>query len=98
WIFHVTNILLHALATGLVVRVALGWLPPAGALASGVLFAVHPVHVEAVSNVVGRLELLVAVGLLAAVLAARRFRHEEDEKRARLWFGATLAAVAFALF
>lgn len=70
--FHATNVLWHAAATVLV-----GWLasellaPVAGAVAA-MLFAMHPVHVEAVSNVVGRLELMAAVFVLAALLAHRR--------------------------
>jgi hypothetical protein len=70
--FHAMNVLWHAAATVLV-----GWLasellsPVAGGIAA-TLFAVHPVHVEAVSNVVGRLELMAAVFVLAALLAHRR--------------------------
>jgi hypothetical protein len=37
-----------------------------GALIGAVLFAVHPVHVEAVANVVGRAELMAATFVLAA--------------------------------
>ena len=74
WWFHFTNLLLNALATGLVVLVALRWLGPPGALAAGLVFATHAVHVEAVANVVGRAEILTGIGILAAVLAARRYR------------------------
>jgi len=35
---------------------------------AGVLFAVHPVHVEAVANVVGRAELLACAAFVAATL------------------------------
>ena len=41
----------------------------AGALVAALWFAVQPVHVEAVANVVGRAELLAAAGYLFAVLA-----------------------------
>jgi hypothetical protein len=74
WWFHLTNILLHALATALVVLVALRWLAPPAALAAGLVFATHAVHVEAVANVVGRAEILAAIGMLSALLAARRYR------------------------
>lgn len=97
WVFHLTNVLLHALACGLVVRVALAWLPPLGALVAGLLFAVHPIHVEAVSNIVGRGELLAANGVLCAVLAARRYRHAAGGQEAARWLGLTLVAVALAL-
>jgi hypothetical protein len=40
------------------------------ALAAGLVFAVHPVHVEAVANVVGLGELMAAAGVCLAVYAA----------------------------
>ncbi|MCH7683917.1 MAG: hypothetical protein IIB35_09445, partial [Gemmatimonadetes bacterium] len=97
WWFHVVNVLLHGLVTALVVVVAGAWLLPVGALGAGLLFAIHPVHVEAVANVVGRAEILAALGLLTAVLTARRYRRAAYRGTARLWFLATMAAVAFAL-
>ena len=78
---HATNVLLHATATALVVVLLAPYATAAGALAGGVLFAVHPVHVEAVANLVGRAELLVACFLLAALLAARRMRRLRAEGR-----------------
>src|SRR6266851_2842917 len=70
--FHAVNTLLHATAALLVVLVLARWLPGAAAVVAGLLFAVHPVHVEGVASLVSRAELLVAVGLFAAVLSARR--------------------------
>jgi len=52
---HAVNVLWHAAASALVVPVLALYVPEAAALAGGVLFAVHPVHVEAVANLVGRL-------------------------------------------
>ncbi|MBI4419531.1 MAG: hypothetical protein HY560_01790 [Gemmatimonadetes bacterium] len=98
WIFHATNVALHTLATALATGVVLAWLPPLGALIAGLLFAVHPVHVEAVSNVVGRAELLAACGLLAAVLCARRYRQAGNPAAARWWLAAALGGLALALF
>lgn len=69
---HVMNALWHGLATVLLVMLLARWLPPLGATAAGLVFAWHPVHVEAVASLVGRAELLAAVGILGAVLAARR--------------------------
>ena len=80
--FHFVNAILHGLVCVLVVLVLERWLPAVGAVAAGLVFAVHPVHVEAVASVVSRAELLVAAGMLAAVLAARR----------RWWVAAVLAA------
>lgn len=73
--FHLVNILLHAAVTGLLLlllaRVGAGLLP---ATAGALLFAVHPVHVEAVANVVGRAELLVALFFMGACLLHARGR------------------------
>jgi hypothetical protein len=66
-LFHLMNILLYVAGAVLVTRIARRWLPPVGALAAGLLFAVHPVHVEAVANGVGQSELLAALFLLIAV-------------------------------
>jgi len=66
---HAVNALLHALATVLVIRLVLrlgGGLPAAAA--AGAVFAVHPVHVEAVSWLVGRAEILATIFVLLACL------------------------------
>lgn len=77
--FHAVNVLLHGLVTWLVwllARRLLGAVAPAraraGALAAALLFAVHPVHVEAVAALTGRAELLAAAGALGALLLAGR--------------------------
>jgi hypothetical protein len=69
--FHAVNVILHVTATGLVFLLARCWLPAFGAVAAGAVFAVHPVHVEAVANVVGRAEVLAGLFSVAAVLAYR---------------------------
>jgi len=66
------NALWHGLATVLLTVILMRWLPTLAALGAGLLFAWHPVHVEAVASLVGRAELLAAVGIFGAVLAARR--------------------------
>ncbi len=70
--FHAVNLLWHGAATVLVGWLAFELLAPVAAGVATILFAVHPVHVEAVSNVVGRLEPMAAALVLAAVLAHRR--------------------------
>ena len=71
--YHVVNWLLHAGVTVLlflVLKAILGtqlrcdWV----AFAAALLFAVHPIHTEAVASIVGRSELLAAGFLLAAWL------------------------------
>jgi hypothetical protein len=69
--FHATSILWHGIATALVVLLALRFgLRERGALVGGLLFAVHPVHVEAVAALAGRSDLLTTALALGAVLAA----------------------------
>src|SRR5688572_12635830 len=79
---HFMNAVWHGLVAVLLVAVLARWVPLFGAVAAGLVFAWHPVHVEAVANIVGRAELLVAAGILGAVLAARR----------RWWIAAGLCA------
>ncbi|MFQ6045139.1 MAG: tetratricopeptide repeat protein [Gemmatimonadales bacterium] len=98
WWFHLTNVLLHAVAAALVVLVARRWLPPSGSLAAGVVFAVHPVHVEAVANVVGRADVMAAIGMLLAVLAARRYRAAAGSTRRAAWLAAAVSALTLGLF
>ncbi len=74
FVFHAANILLYAVASLLVLWIARRMLPSAAAWIAAALFAVHPVHVEAVANVVGQSELLVACALLAATLIYLRDR------------------------
>jgi hypothetical protein len=66
--FHLFNLLAHVAATLLVlaVLVRLG-APHAAAGIAALLFAVHPVHVEAVANIVGRADVLMTVFCLLGV-------------------------------
>jgi Flp pilus assembly protein TadD len=75
--YHLVNLLLHVAASllllALVQRLAEATLPdraPWVALVAGLLFAVHPAHVEAVAPMVGRKELLSTTLALAALLVA----------------------------
>ena len=70
--FHLVNVLWHVAATLATWRLARELLSPAGALAAGVLFAVHSVHVEAVANTVGRAELMATFFVVAALIAHHR--------------------------
>ena len=67
--FHLTNDLLHGVAAvfALLVARALG-LTSAGALAAGLLFALHPAQSEAVNAIVGRAEILAFAFTLASFL------------------------------
>jgi tetratricopeptide (TPR) repeat protein len=95
--FHLTNLALHALVSVLVLLLAGRVLAAPGALAAGLVFAAHPVHVEAFAPVVGRSELLAAAGYLAAVLAYARDAAVPPGSRARPgWTLLALAAAAIA--
>ncbi|HEX9149427.1 MAG TPA: tetratricopeptide repeat protein, partial [Thermoanaerobaculia bacterium] len=84
--FHVVNVALHVIVTLLLARLLaqLG-VPDAVAFGAALLFAVHPIHVEAVTSLVGRGETLAAAFVLGVLLLALRYRRE---RRAR---GAVLA-------
>src|SRR6059058_3619228 len=58
WLFHAVNVAWHAGASVAVAWLAGRWSGERAALAAGLLFAVHPVHVEAVANIVGRAEVM----------------------------------------
>ena len=66
--FHVVSVLAHALACLLVLALLTRFVPIAAAFVGALLFAVHPVHVEAVANVVGRAELYATLAYLGACL------------------------------
>ncbi len=68
-VFHAVSLALHALVSLAVLALAGMLVPPALAFAVAALFAVHPVHVEAVANVVGQAELLAALLVLVALAA-----------------------------
>ncbi len=71
-LFHAVNLVWHALVSALVARLALRWWPPLAAASAGLWFAIHPVHAEAVTNIVGRSELVCGAALLALALIATR--------------------------
>jgi len=70
--FHAINVLWAALATALFALLACDLAGPAVGVIAGLLFAVHPVHVEAVANVVGRAELMAAAAYATALVCAIR--------------------------
>ena len=75
-VFHTVNIALYAAVCVVMYWLALQVMPRVAATIAGALFAVHPVHVEAVGNVVGQAELWSALLLLLAT--ARYVRARRD--------------------
>ncbi|TFH66678.1 MAG: tetratricopeptide repeat protein [Gemmatimonadales bacterium] len=72
WGFHLTNALLHAGVSVLVLLLLSGFASTPAALAGAALFAVHPLQVEAVASIVGRGDILAAGLSFAALLAWSR--------------------------
>jgi hypothetical protein len=66
--FHVVNVMFYLAGILALYLVAARLLPPPGAWLAAALFAVHPVHVEAVGNVVGQAELNVGLSALLGLL------------------------------
>ncbi len=77
WIHHLTNMILHAAVTvllfGLARNLSIHRTP---ALIGALWFAVHPVHTEVTTNIVGRADLFATLSLLAAFLAHRRMHRK----------------------
>ncbi len=97
--FHLVNVALHAL-----VSVGVWWLgrrlaeSPAAGVVAGCVFAVHPIHTEAVANIVGRAEILAAAGMLGALYALDRTLSTSGRGRVALWALAAALAAAIAMF
>jgi tetratricopeptide (TPR) repeat protein len=95
--FHAVNVALHVAVALAFYALALQLLAaPRAAWIAAALFAVHPIHTEAVSGIVGRAELLAALFALATLLAlARALRCAGTE--AQRWLVLSLAAFAVGL-
>ena len=98
-VFHASPVLLHGVSSALVVALGAALARRfrgqrstlAVPVAAGLLFAVHPVHVESVAWLAGRSDLLCAAFALAAILAWLRYL----ETRRAAWLPAA-AALALA--
>ncbi|XP_046747903.1 protein O-mannosyl-transferase Tmtc3-like isoform X1 [Diprion similis] len=66
--YHLLNVLLHVGVCLLYFRMCLMFLPDPASFVSALLFAVHPIHTEAVTGVVGRAETLSSLFYLAAFI------------------------------
>jgi tetratricopeptide (TPR) repeat protein len=91
WHFHVVNVLIYTFVTLGVWRLALQLFEdPRSAFLGAMIFAVHPIHTEAVANLVGRSELLCSGFMLAALIC-----WDIDAARSRLgWAALGLLAAA----
>jgi tetratricopeptide (TPR) repeat protein len=76
--FHAVSVAAYAALTLLIFWLALSIVPPVAAWVCAALFAVHPVHVEAVGNIVGQAELMTAAWVCLGVGLYIRVRRLPD--------------------
>jgi tetratricopeptide (TPR) repeat protein len=98
WLFHLVVIAAHATATILVFRLLARAVPGWWAAAAAAVFAVQPLHVEAVANIVGSSEVLVAIGALAYVLIILRAAQRDNGTLGTRTALLAAAAYGFAIF
>jgi len=100
FLFHLSSLLLHALCSLLFWLVVLRLAGTRAALVAGALFAVHPIHSEAVAAVAGQGDLLATLALLLALLiawTARQKANESGHAKQRYWPYSLGLGLAFAL-
>lgn len=94
--YHAVNLLLHVAVTLLLARLFLRvGIPPPAALGAALLFAALPIHVEAVTGIVGRGETLAALLVVGSLLAA--LPAAEPGRRRWRWIRGLLAILLYAL-
>lgn len=87
------NVLLHAIIAIAAVRICRHMAGDhVAALMGGVIVAVLPIHTEVINNVVGRADLLTALGVLCTVLSHRRSMNATTRSKIAGW--RVVAAVA----
>ncbi|MDQ3998425.1 MAG: hypothetical protein M3303_15560, partial [Gemmatimonadota bacterium] len=96
-VFHAVSVVLYVATSLAVLALARLVLPASAAWVVAALFAVHPVHVEAVANVVGQSELLVALSsvLATTIYVPMRSSGRRVEPRAVAAIGALYAVACF---
>jgi Flp pilus assembly protein TadD len=97
-IFHLVNVVLHGVASFLtyVLLLVLTRRPVISGLGGG-FFAVHPIHTEAVSWIVGRAEIMAALFAIASLLLALRAGRATSRGKFALLSMFTLALYAAGL-
>jgi tetratricopeptide (TPR) repeat protein len=91
--YHWFNLILHGVNAALVYALALAVFDqlPVAVLVTGV-WSLHPVQVEAVTNIVGRADMLAAFGVLAALFCHRKALQSAGRRKV-----AWLVGIAFAM-
>ncbi|XP_036615961.1 protein O-mannosyl-transferase TMTC3 [Trichosurus vulpecula] len=67
--YHLLNLIFHAVVSVVFLKVCKLFLDPRSSIIASLMFAVHPIHTEAVTGVVGRAELLSSIFFLTAFLS-----------------------------
>ncbi|KAL8221664.1 UNVERIFIED_CONTAM: Transmembrane and TPR repeat-containing protein 3 [Gekko kuhli] len=76
--YHLLNVFFHAVVCIVFLKVCKIFLDSRSSVVASLLFAVHPIHTEAVTGVVGRAELLSSIFFLAAFLSYTRSKGPEN--------------------
>ena len=92
--FHVANLVLHLIAILLAIEIARRVTDLRTSLFAGALFALDPIHVEAVAWISGGTELLCSVFVLGSVLAYLK----SAESHPSAWITASVLLFGIALF
>ncbi|XP_031763369.2 protein O-mannosyl-transferase TMTC1-like [Galleria mellonella] len=92
WWWHACNVALHAACCVLVARacVTIARLQRPFAALAALLFAVHPVHTEAVAGVVGRADVLACIFFLSSLLVY----HRPTSNKKCVWLSIVLGALS----
>ncbi|XP_053600294.1 protein O-mannosyl-transferase TMTC1-like [Plodia interpunctella] len=92
WWWHASNVALHAACCALVARacVTIARLQRPFAALAALLFAVHPVHTEAVAGVVGRADVLACIFFLSSLLVY----HRPSSNKKCVWLSIVLGALS----
>jgi protein O-mannosyl-transferase len=84
--WHVTNVLLHVLATYLVCLLAEKFTRDRGiGILAGIIFAVHPVHIEVVAWASAASEMLLAIFVIGSLICYMAALEEQKGRRRVLW-------------
>jgi Tfp pilus assembly protein PilF len=98
---HLTNIILHAVNTGIVIWLSALLLQSCretvsdkvsrqtvliSAAVTGMLFGLHPIHVESVAWVAERKDLLYSLCYMISIIAYLRFVHDTHKTEAVRWY------------
>ena len=96
--YHWVNYLLHAIAVTLLYLLGLRiFRRMAPALAMAAVWAVHPALTESVTNVVGRADILAAIGVLGAILCHIRAAEVQGRQK-QLWLAGVALCSAIGIF